>query len=110
MIDDLASQGARMHLIEIVDPAEEDFPYGGRTEFIDPETGTKLTAGRAEDWRDDYRNLYQARRHALKARCRAHGGSYTISRTDHLASETLVRLHGFMTGNPAATGKMAGAS
>lgn len=108
MIDNLAGQGARMHLIEIVDPAEEDFPYGGRTEFIDPETGTRLTAGRAEDWREAYRNLYQARRHALQMRCRAHGGSYTISRTDHLASETLVRLHGFMTGNPVATTKMAG--
>lgn len=108
LIDNLASQGARMHLVEIVDPAEEDFPYDGRTEFIDPETGTKLTAGRAEDWREAYSNLYLARREALKLRCRAYGGSYTISRTDRLASETLVALHGFMTGNPATPNKMAG--
>ena len=100
-IDTLAGQGARMHLVEIADPAEEDFPYGGRTEFLDPETGAKLTAGRAEDWREAYQNLYTARREELRARCRSYGGSYTISRTDRLASETLVTLHGFFTGNPA---------
>ncbi len=101
LVDKLASQGARMHLVEIADPAEEEFPYGGRTEFLDPETGARLTAGRAEDWRTDYKNLYQARRDVLRARCRAYGGSYTISRTDKLASETLVTLHGYFSGNPA---------
>ena len=25
--------------IEVADPAEENFPYAGRTEFTDPETG-----------------------------------------------------------------------
>ncbi len=101
LIDQLADQGARMHLVEIADPAEEDFPYGGRTEFLDPETGARLTAGRAEDWRDQYRNLYQARREILRARGRAYGGSYTVSRPDKLASETLVQLHGYFSGNPS---------
>lgn len=104
LIDQLAGQGARMHLVEIADPAEEDFPYGGRTEFIDPETGARITAGRAEEWRDTYRALYQARRDIFRRRCRAHGGSYTVSRTDRLASETLVTLHGNFTGNPQALG------
>ncbi|MEM8541810.1 MAG: DUF58 domain-containing protein [Pseudomonadota bacterium] len=103
LIDQLASQGARMHLVEITDPAEEEFPYGGRTEFLDPESGVRLTAGRAEDWRDEYRKLYIARRETLRARCRAYGGSYTVSRTDKLASETLVLLHGYFSGNPAST-------
>lgn len=101
-IDQLGSQNVRMHLVEVADPAEEEFPYGGRTEFLDPETGAKITAGRAEDWRDAYRNLYVARREELRARCHSYGGSYTVSRTDKLASETLVTLHGFFTGNPAA--------
>ena len=57
-LDTLATRGVRAHLIEISDPAEEEFPYSGRTEFQDPETGTKLTAGRAETLREDYRNLY----------------------------------------------------
>ena len=47
-LDALARRGVRGHLIEVADPAEETFPYAGRTEFTDPETGEKLTAGRAE--------------------------------------------------------------
>ena len=34
----IAKRGVRGHLLEICDPAEEIFPYTGRTEFIDPET------------------------------------------------------------------------
>ena len=33
----LARRGLRGHVIEIADPAEESFPYAGRTEFTDPE-------------------------------------------------------------------------
>ncbi|TIX88396.1 MAG: DUF58 domain-containing protein, partial [Mesorhizobium sp.] len=57
-LDVLARHGVRAHLIEVADPAEERFPYAGRTEFTDPETGDKLTAGRAETLGDDYRLLY----------------------------------------------------
>ena len=42
-----AQRGVRGHAVEIHDPAEERFPYSGRTEFRDPETGQKLVAGRA---------------------------------------------------------------
>ncbi|TIR82088.1 MAG: DUF58 domain-containing protein, partial [Mesorhizobium sp.] len=61
-LDVLARHGVRAHLIEVADPAEETFPYAGRTEFTDPETGDKLTAGRAETLKDEYRLLYIARR------------------------------------------------
>ena len=81
------------HLIEVADPAEETFPYAGRTEFTDPETGEKLTAGRAEQLGDDYRRLYLARRQELGAWCRRLGWSYTVNHTDRLASEALVRVH-----------------
>jgi uncharacterized protein (DUF58 family) len=92
-LDVLARHGARAHLIEIADPAEETFPYAGRTEFTDPETGEKLTAGRAELLGDDYRVLYSARRQELAAWCRRLGWSYTVNHTDRLASEALVSMH-----------------
>lgn len=92
-LDTLATRGVRAHLIEISDPAEEEFPYSGRTEFQDPETGTKLTAGRAETLREDYRNLYAARREELSAWARKLGWSYTVNHTDKLASDALVRVH-----------------
>lgn len=92
-LDPLARHGVRAHLIEVADPAEENFPYAGRTEFRDPETGEKLTAGRAETLGEDYRRLYLARREALGAWCKRLSWSYTVNHTDHLASEALVRVH-----------------
>jgi uncharacterized protein (DUF58 family) len=96
-LDVLARHGVRAHLIEVADPAEESFPYAGRTQFNDPETGDKLTAGRAELLGDDYRRLYLARRDELAAWCRRLGWSYTVNHTDRLASEALVRVHTAMS-------------
>lgn len=92
-LDTLAGRGVRAHLIEIADPAEESFPYTGRTEFSDPETGEKLTAGRAETLAEDYRRLYTARREELAAWCKRLGWSYTVHHTDRPASEALVSVH-----------------
>ncbi len=92
-LDMLARHGALAHLVEVADPAEEDFPYAGRTEVTEPETGETLTAGRAERLAEDYRRLYAARRTELAARCRRLGWSYTVNHTDRLASDALVRLH-----------------
>jgi uncharacterized protein (DUF58 family) len=106
-LDVLARHGARAHLIEVADPAESEFPYAGRTEFTDPETGAKLTAGRAELLRDDYRVLYAARRDELASWCRRLGWSYTVNHTDRLASEALVAIHLAMSadGGYAAGGR-----
>ena len=99
-LDPLAQRGVRAHLVEVADPAEETFPYSGRTEFHDPETGERLTAGRAETLGDDYRNLYAARRKELDAWCKRLGWSYTVNHTDRLASEALVKVHMAMTVDP----------
>jgi len=96
-LDALARRGVRAHLIEIADPAEETFPYSGRTEFRDPESGEKLTAGRAETIAEDYRRVYTARREELSSWCRKLGWSYTVNHTDRLASEALVSVHMALT-------------
>lgn len=105
-LDVLARHGVRAHLIEVADPAEETFPYAGRTEFLDPETNMRLTAGRAETVAADYRALYLARRAELQAWCRRLGWSYTVNHTDRLASEALVRVHLSM-GEPTLAGARA---
>src|SRR5262245_20242523 len=92
-LDPLTRRGVRAHLIEIADPAEETFPYAGRTEFSDPETGEKLIAGRAETFSADYRHVYQARRAELTAWCKRLGWSYTVNHTDRLTSDALVSVH-----------------
>src|SRR6185369_6009332 len=54
MLAGLSSTGAHGTLIQVVDPAEETFPYFGRVEFVEPEGGEVITAGRAESWMTDY--------------------------------------------------------
>jgi uncharacterized protein (DUF58 family) len=97
----LARRGLGGHVVEIADPAEELFPYAGRTEFTDPETGQKLTAGRAETLKDDYARAYIARRETLADNLRHLGWSFVPHRTDRLASEALVAVHMYLSGMPA---------
>ncbi len=54
ILTQLSSNGSQGHLVQIVDPAEESFPYSGRVEFTEPEGFGEITAGRAENWRTDY--------------------------------------------------------
>lgn len=97
-----ARRGIRGHAIEISDPAEEAFPYSGRTEFRDPETGAKLVAGRAETVAADYRNAWLARRDTLAQGVRNLGWSFLSHSTDRLASEALAAAHGHLSGIPSA--------
>jgi len=96
----LARRGLRGHVVEIADPAEEVFPYSGRTEFTDPETGEKLTAGRAEVLREDYQRAYVGRRDSLGVTLRHLGWTFTPHRTDRPASEALVAVHTYLSGMP----------
>jgi uncharacterized protein (DUF58 family) len=93
----VAERGARGHLVEICDPLEEIFPYSGRQEFLDPETGERLNVGRAETFGDDYRALFVARREELRAWAARFGWSYTVNRTDRQASECLAKLQLFLS-------------
>ncbi len=99
----LARRCLRGHEIEVADPAEETFPYAGRTEFTDPESGRKITAGRAETLRDDYTRAYRARRDTLAEGLRRLGWSFVTHRTDRPASEALVAVHMYLSGLPAIT-------
>jgi uncharacterized protein (DUF58 family) len=92
-ITQLAGSGARGHVVQIVDPAEETFPYWGRIEFVEPEGGGRVTAGRAQTWRADYEA--RVRRHRAEIRSETDRLSWTfiIHRTDRPASEVLLALH-----------------
>jgi uncharacterized protein (DUF58 family) len=99
----LSSNGSQGHLVQVVDPAEETFPYSGRIEFTEPETGVQITAGRAENWRADYETRLKQHRADLAAEAKRLGWSFTIHRTDRPASELLLALHGRIgEGNDAA--------
>lgn len=96
IIGQLAANGARGHVVQVVDPAEEVFPYGGRVEFVDPEGLGSVTAGRAEAWRADYQTLLARHREGLRDACEQFGWSFTVHRTDRGPTELLFAIHGRM--------------
>jgi len=92
-IAQLSATGAQGHVVQIVDPAEETFPYSGRIEFIEPEGAGSITAGRAETWRDDYAGRIARHRAEIRLETDRLGWSFIIHRTDRPASELLLKLH-----------------
>jgi uncharacterized protein (DUF58 family) len=98
-IAQLSATGAHGHVVQIVDPAEESFPYSGRIEFIEPEGAGSVTAGRAETWRTDYQGIVARHRDAIRAETDQRGWSFAIHRTDRPVSELLLVLHSRMGDN-----------
>ncbi|MFS8035528.1 DUF58 domain-containing protein [Xanthobacter sp. AM11] len=92
----LAASGAHGHVVQIVDPAEETFPFSGRIEFQEPEGGERLTVGRAESWRTDYELKLVEHRARIRAAAGRLGWSFVVHRTDKPASELLLALHARM--------------
>ena len=95
-IAQLSGTRAHGHVVQIVDPAEESFPYHGRIEFLDPEGAGTVTAGRAETWREDYLVRLERHRAAIRSETDRRGWSFIIHRTDRPASELILALHARM--------------
>jgi uncharacterized protein (DUF58 family) len=89
----LSTNGSQGHLVQVVDPAEETFPYSGRIEFYEPEGFGEITAGRAENWRNDYETRLARHRAEIRAETDRLGWSFTVHRTDRPANELLLALH-----------------
>ena len=93
MLTQLSASGAHGHFVQIVDPAEETFPYSGRVEFVEPEGAGTITAGRAEAWRNDYEARIARHRVELRRETDRLGWSFSIHRTDRPATELLLSLY-----------------
>jgi len=99
-VSQLSSTGAHGHMVQIVDPAEETFPYSGRVEFIEPEGAGSITAGRAEAWKADFQTRVALHRAEIRAEADKLGWSFAIHRTDRPATELLLALHARMGAPP----------
>jgi uncharacterized protein (DUF58 family) len=103
-IAQLSATGAHGHVVQIVDPAEETFPYSGRIEFFEPEGAGAITAGRAETWRAEYEARVERHRGEVRAETDRLGWSFAIHRTDRPATDLLLWLHNSMGAGPRGTG------
>ncbi|MEM7191406.1 MAG: hypothetical protein AAF405_00815 [Pseudomonadota bacterium] len=94
----IAGQGVRGHLVQILDPAEETLPYAGRTEFAASEGADSMIAGRAEDLREKYQKRLERHRLDLQEITRQLGWSFVLHHTDRPAEEVLLALHSQLAG------------
>ena len=99
----LSASGAHGTLIQIVDPAEETFPYSGRVEFVEPEGGGVITAGRAEKWAGDYVARVAAHRDEIRNETNKLGWLFSTHTTSRSAAELLLFLHSGMMVSKAGT-------
>jgi len=96
MLAGLSSSGAHGTLIQIVDPAEETFPYSGRIEFVEPEGGGIITAGRAERWAEDYVARVALHRLQIRSETDKLDWLFSTHNTSRSAAELLLFLHSGM--------------
>jgi len=107
-VDDLVSRmsafaraGARGHMVQVLDPAEEDFPFAGRTEFLGFGGEAPLLIGRADAMADGYRSAMAAHRGALMDAASRLGWTFAAHRTDAPVESALLMLYAAL-GTPGA--------
>jgi uncharacterized protein (DUF58 family) len=103
MLAGLSASGAHGTLLQVVDPAEETFPYSGRVEFVEPEDGRVITAGRAERWSRDYVARVALHRDQIRKETNTLGWLFSTHRTDRSAAELLLFLHAGMTASKSGS-------
>lgn len=88
----LSSNGIRGHLVHIIDPAEIDFPFTGRTLFKGLEGDGDHLSPRAEDFKQGYQNLMGGWMNTIQSLARHAGWRYNLQRSDESLTKTLLHL------------------
>jgi uncharacterized protein (DUF58 family) len=100
----LAYSGAHGFLVQIIDPAEEDFPFTGRARFEARTIRDTTILGRAENVQASYRLRYKAHSDAVGQFARRLGWTYLRHRTDRTPGTALIALYGAIGGARAQRG------
>ena len=87
-----ADRGVDGHIVQILDPAESDLPFTGRTRFEGLEEEGSALIGRVEGVRTEYRQTMEELQAGLKDIAGATGWDYQIHTTDRPAEGALLRL------------------
>jgi len=94
----LTRHNAGGRLVHIVDPAEEDFPYMGRTRFEAVKGAAIRILGRAESVAPEYRARFKAHGEAVALLARKLGWNYLAHRTDRSPQTAMVALYADLGG------------
>nr|WP_303626441.1 DUF58 domain-containing protein [Roseovarius sp. M141] len=88
-----ADRGVRGALMQVLDPAEEAFPYRGRAIFESIGGTLSHETLRADDLRDRYLSRLAERKDALRRLCAVTGWQYFCHHTDASAESALLWLY-----------------
>jgi len=93
----LSRAGIAGHLVRIIDPAEEEFPFAGRTRFEIGRVQSDIY-GRVERLQAGYRAKFTAHGEMIAQTASRLGWSSTVHRTDHTPQAALIALYGAIGG------------
>ena len=94
-----AGIGARGHLLQVLDPAEEDLPFDGRVRFDDLEKADRFALiSNVESVRDRYQRRLRAHVDGVAEICRSLGLAWGMHRTSSPAEPALLALYNALAG------------
>jgi uncharacterized protein (DUF58 family) len=99
-LEAFAGLPVRLHLIQVLDPAELNLPYEGRVRFVGLEQEGEHLIPRVAGIRTEYAAALQAQLDGLRAMATSAGFSLSLHRTDHPPEPALLAL--FMALDAAA--------
>ncbi|MEM9121672.1 MAG: DUF58 domain-containing protein [Pseudomonadota bacterium] len=92
-LDWYGNRRVKVHIVQVLDPFEIDFPFRGRTEFRDLEQRLTLLVGRSESLAEAYRNKLAAIADRLAHLANRYGWNFIRHRTDQPAQSALLALY-----------------
>jgi len=88
-----ANAGVRGHIVQVLDPAEEDLPFNGHVKFEGLEAEGQHTIRRVEGVRGAYSARLAAQREGLRRLARPADWTVHLHRTDRPAQTVLLALY-----------------
>jgi uncharacterized protein (DUF58 family) len=88
-----AAAGLNGHMLQVVDPAEQDLPFDGRVRFEGVEEQDNVVISRVEGVRSEYADRFRRHREGLAAIAASLGWSFGFHRTDHPPHLALLALY-----------------
>ena len=93
VVEAYAGRGVRGHLIQVLDPAEEQLPYDGRVLFEGPEAEGEVLIPHVASLREAYQRELARHRDGLQALAVRSGWSFAFHHTDHSPEGPLMALY-----------------
>ena len=93
IVDAYAGRGVRGHVVQVLDPVEEQLPYDGRVLFEGTESEGEVLIPHVDSLRDAYQLELARHRDGLRSIATRVGWSYACHHTDHPPEGPLMALY-----------------